>query len=280
MKGTVPGMNAFKFNFKLRRLDKIAPFAQEIYRSLHWFGLTDGLFWIDIGEQTIYEYSPAANDFFGSCEKYNEYNIARFMEDFFHTFRYVGESIPEELYNRLDTFGAKAEQWRKRYDMQEDDIFELFFEDEYSMLSKWWLDRGFDSAYLIGGPDINCFRCGDKIKIMWESKFLTGSGESIWTAPKGCYEMPYEDFISSITDFFHSFFEAMEQQIDWAVKREWGSIEIDEKALREENEKRKSDLLKKLTLLRYTDEYTNWDKIMKLYEKMEHELADNPVTGV
>lgn len=273
-------MNALKFNFKLRKLDKITPFSNEIYRSLHWFGLTDGLLWIDIGGQTIYEYSAAANDFFGSCDKYNEYNIARFMEDFFHTFRYVGESIPEELYNELDTFTGKAEQWRKHYDMQEDDIFEQFFDEEYSMLSKWWFDRGFDSEYMIGGPDINCFRCGDKIKIIWESKFLTGSGESIWAASKGSYEMPYEEFILSVTDFVHSFFEAMEKQIDCAAKMEWGGIEIDKKRLMEENEKKKADFLKEIDFLRNNDEYTNWDKVTMLYEKMEHELADNHGTGV
>lgn len=267
-------MNALKFNFKLTDLDNIMPFAQDVHRSLHWFGLTDGLFWIDIGGQTIYEYSAAAHDFFGNCDKYNEYNIARFMEDFFHTFRYVGESIPKELYDGLDTFGEKAEQWRKRYDMQEDDVFEQFFQEEYSVLSKWWFDRGFDSGYLVGGPDINCFRCGDKIKIVWESKFLTGGGESIWTASRGSYEMPYEEFILSVTDFYHSFFEAMEQRIGSAVKREWGSIEIDGKELLEENGKRKSGFLKEIDQLRDNDEYTNWDKIMMVYEKMERELAD------
>lgn len=280
MEGTVPEMNTLKFNFQLRKLDRITPFAQEVYRSLHWFGLTDGLFWIRVGDQTIYEYSAAANDFFGSCDKYNEYNIARFMEDFFHTFRYVGESIPEELYSEIDSFAGKVEQWRKRYDMQEDDIFELFFEEEYSALSKWWYDRGFDSEYLIGGPAINCFRCGDKLKILWESTFLTGSGESIWTAPKGSLEMPYEEFILSVTEFFESFFEAMENQIDYAVKKEWGSIEIDKRRLMEENEKRKSDFLKKIDLLKNNDEYTNWDKVLTVYEKMKRELADSHVTGV
>lgn len=263
-----------KINFKLKKLDKIEPFGQESHRSLHWFGLTDGLLWIEVGTQTIYEYSEEANDFFGSCGRYNEYQIARFLEDFTHIFRYVGESVPEKLYQNIDRFGERSEQWRISHEEEEDALFDLFFDEEYCTLCEWWWNRGFDSGHLIGGPEIYCFRCGEKIKILWESTFQTGSGKSIWTAPKGCFEMPYEEFISSVTFFLHSFFDAMDEQVENAVKRDWGSIELDKQRLLEENEKRKSDFLGAIDLLKNTDEYTDWDKVMALYEKMEHELAD------
>ena len=77
-------MNRFKINFQLQELDKVMPFGER----LHWFALTDGLLWIDAGTQTIYEYSEAAQAYFGSDIKYNDYQIARFLEDFFGIFRY------------------------------------------------------------------------------------------------------------------------------------------------------------------------------------------------
>ncbi len=53
-------MNGLKINFRLQELEKVMPFGKEPHLSLHWFGLTDGLLWIDVGTQTIYEYSEAA----------------------------------------------------------------------------------------------------------------------------------------------------------------------------------------------------------------------------
>lgn len=271
-------MSDLKFNFRLKKLDKIEPFGQDVHNRLHWFGLTDGLLWIEAGSQTIYEYSEEADAFFGSCSRYNEYYIARFLEDFFHTFRYVGESIPEKLYCELDRLEERVERWRADYEEEEDAVFDSFFDEEYCEFCEWQWNRGFDSGHLIGGPEICCFRCGDKIKIMWKSTFLTGSGESIWTAPKGCFEMPFDAFVLSVTDFLNSFLEAMDQQVEEAVKRDWGSIELDKQRLLEENEERKSDLLKQVALLKDTDEYTDWDKIMALYEKMKQEV-DPPQAG-
>ncbi len=264
-------MSKLKFHFQLKELDKVEPFGEDAHRSLHWFGLTDGLLWIEAGTQTIYEYSAEANAFFGNCTRYYEYYLARFLEDFSHIFRYVGESIPEKLYHNLDKFEKRSEQWRSLHEEEEDDIFDLFFDEEYCAVCEWWWNRGFDSGHLIGGPDINFFRCGEKIKILWESTFQTGSGESIWTAPKGSFEMSYEDFTSSVAEFFDSFFEAMDKQVENAVEMEWGSIELDKQRLIEENEARKSIFAREIGLLKNSDEHTNWDKIMAIYEKMELE---------
>ena len=45
--------NTLKINFQLQELDKVMPWGT----NMHWFGLTDGLLWINVGEQTIYEYN-------------------------------------------------------------------------------------------------------------------------------------------------------------------------------------------------------------------------------
>jgi hypothetical protein len=74
-------------NFKLKELDKMAPWGQEPELSLHWFGLTDGDLWLIFGNQTIYEYSKEAMDFWGSKPTpYNDYQLSRFIEDFTRLF--------------------------------------------------------------------------------------------------------------------------------------------------------------------------------------------------
>lgn len=235
-------------------------------------GLTDGLLWIDVGTQTIYEYNDVAQNQFGCSVKYNDYQISRFLEDFSWTFRYVGESIPEELYNILDAFDSKADRWKECHEDEEDEVFDKFYYDEYWELYKWRADRTFDSGHLVGGPFIGCFRCGEKIKILWESEYKLDNGESIWTAPKGSFEMPYNEFVLSVTEFLDSFFAAMDKQVENAIAKEWGNISLDKQRLAEENVERKLSFSKALSYLKNTCVSTDWDKIMKLYYKMEEEL--------
>uniref|UniRef100_UPI0040569C6B DUF5984 family protein n=1 Tax=Acetatifactor sp. TaxID=1872090 RepID=UPI0040569C6B len=267
-------MNSLKINFQLQELDKIVPWGQEPSLSLHWFGLTDGLLWIEVGEQTIYEYSEDAQNYFGNSIKYNDYQISRFLEDFSYTFRYVGESIPEKLYNSLDEFESKTEKWKECHIDEEDEVFDQFYFNEYYELCAWRANRLFDSGHLVGGPLIGCFRCGDKIKILWESTYKLDNGNSIWTAPKGYFEMSYEEFVLSVTEFLESFFIAMDKQVKRAVVKEWGSVVLDKKRLVKENEERKMGLLQNLSFLREPCEHTDWDKVMMLYSKMEDDIAE------
>lgn len=265
-------MNSLKINFQLQELDKVMPWGEEPHLSLHWFGLTDGLLWIDIGTQTIYEYSEEGQKYFGNSIKYNDYQISRFLEDFSRTFRYVGESIPIELYNIIDEFDSKTERWKACYIDEEDEVFNQFYFEEYCELCEWRSDRTFDSGHLVGGPYIGCFRCGDKIKIIWESTFELDNGKSIWTAPKGSLEMSYDEFVLSVTNFFDMFFHAMDIQVENAVIKEWGNIAIDKQRLVKENDERKSGFLQDISFLRNTCENTNWDKVMMLYSKMQDEI--------
>ncbi len=265
-------MSRFKINFQLRELDEIVPWGQEPHLSLHWFGLTDGFLWLDAGAQTIYEYNGAAREYFGSSLHYNEYQISRFLEDFFGVFRFVGEAVPEELYDRLDRFDAKLEKWQERHWDEEDEVYEQFYYEEYCGLGQWRWDRTLDSGHLVGGPLIGFFRCGERLKILWESTFRLENGESIWTAPKGSFELSYDEFVSAATEFFHSFFVAMEQQVKAAAAKEWGSVSLDKQRLLEEQEERRAGFAKDLSFLTSPGGNTDWDNVRRLCSKMEKEL--------
>ena len=260
-------MNKLKINFQLQELDKIAPFGSEKALSLHWFGLTDALLWINAGRQTIYEYTEEAQNYFSHPIRYNDYYLARFLEDFWGTFRYVGESIPKELYNIINEFEVKVDDWKSHHLDCEDALFDQFYDNEYSKLIDWYCDRSFDSGHLIGGPNIGCFRCEDRIKIVWNSS------SNIWVSPKGIFEISYDTFILSVTEFINSFFVEMDNQVNNAVFKDWGDIFLDKKGLVSEHNKRKIDFYQKLSLLKNTQESSDWDQIMMIYAKMEKEMV-------
>lgn len=268
-------MGEFKINFRLRDLDKICPWGSEDDLRLHWFGLTDGQLWIDAGSQTIYEYSEAARKYFACPIQYNDYQIARFLEDFSYTFKHIGESIPECLYDEIGEFKTKTDAWKNSHIDDDDVVFDLFFENEYEPLIQWFYDRTFDSGHLVGGPLIGCFRSKDKIKFLWESIYKLEDGESIWTAPAGIAEMAYEEFVSSVTEFYESFFDAMYKQVENAVAKNWGSVLLDKERLVEENRERKSAFWGNIMLLSQPEENTDWNKIVELYDRMKADLLSD-----
>lgn len=265
-------MSKFKINFQLKEPDQALAFGDELNRVIHWFGLTDGLLWIDVNGQTIYEYNEEAEKYFGCDIHYNDYQIARFLEDFADTFWYIRESIPEELYTILDEFNHKAAEWNDLHLDDEDDAYIQFCEKEYSELITWYASRSFDSGHLVGGPCIGCFRCGENIKILWESTFEPENGSNIWTSPKGIFEMPYDEFILAVTEFFDSFFLAMDKQVEKAVAIDWEDISLDKERLVKENEERKAGFYDSLSCLKKSYENTDWNKVEEIYEKMEREL--------
>lgn len=266
-------MNNFKINFNLQELDKVMPFGEEANYSISWFGLTDGLLWIEVGTHTIYEYNQVAQDYFGNGPQYNDYYISRFLEDFSETFRYVGESIPEILYQNLETFDNKMSEWQELNEDKDDDLYDEFYFNEYCALGDWYWNRSFDSMHLIGGPYISCCRCGDKLKIIWESSYELDDGNSIWTSPKGCVEVTYEEFINAVGEFFKAFFVEMDKQVNNAIEKDWKSIILDKERLALENKKRKEGFLQQVSLLRNTREKSGWDEITELYLKMDTEIT-------
>lgn len=269
----------FKINFQLQDIDKIIPFgAKQDYLS--WFGLTDSLLWIEVGDQTIYEYTKEAQNYFGrSTPPYDDYQLSRFLEDFFETFQSVCESIPESFYRALDHAGKyqeMAEKWldvRVGADDVTDEEYWDFVESEYDGLMRWYLNRTLDSGHLVGGPLIGCFRCGDLLRIQWDGDYRLESGNSIWTAPKGSYEMPYELFVSEVRRFLDSFFKAMDMQVERATAKAWGDVKLDKALLWEEHERRRREFYLQLSYLETAPENEDWERIKGLVVKMKQEIA-------
>jgi hypothetical protein len=263
-------------NFKLRELGKIAPWGQEPELSLHWFGLTDGDLWLTFGNQTIYEYSKEAMDFWGNKPTpYKDYQLSRFIEDFTRLFDKIRESIPEEFYSLtkdLKRFQSDAKKWLDVYDTDEGNYSDFYFE-EYDKLISWTYQRAFDSGHLIGGPHLSFFRRNDKLRIVWDTEHVLENGISLWTAKDGSFEMNYSDFIYKIKVFGDFFFAEMGKQVEFAVAKDWEKVKIDKQRLIEEHQERKDNFYSSLALLEQDPvEKTDWSEIKQLLKRMTNEI--------
>jgi hypothetical protein len=263
-------------NFRLKPLDEIHPVGQEPDKYLSWFWLTDGELWLNFGKHTIYEYTnEALAHFEGKTTRYNDYYLVRFLMDFSIKFEYIAESVPYDLYlltADLEKFLNDAQTWLAKYDTDEDEHSEFYFE-EYEKLIRWVYNRLFDSAHLVGGPYLSFFRYQDKIRVVWETERSLDDGTPIWTAKDGSFEMAYEEFLEGVKQFGEEFFKAMDKQVEQAIARDWQNVRIDKLELAEEHKKRKLDFDMDFSLLvSGSTEKTNWEEIRQLYNRMMNEI--------
>lgn len=266
-------MDRFKINFRLKELDEVLLWGEEPHQNIHWFGLTDGLLWIDAGKHTIYEYSEEDQKYFGEYHPYNDYQLSRFLEDFSNLFRYVGESVPSELYDAVKnfTFKDQADAWVETYFEQSNEAFDHFLETDYIGV-EWFNNRIMDSAHLIGGPYIGFFRCEDKMKIIWASDHKIDNGCYMWKSPSGAIEISYKMFVDEVIRFFHAFYSAMDRQVENAVNKDWGNVSLDKIRLVNENAERKESFNQMIGFLSKTPSNTDWDSARRAYKKMLSEM--------
>ena len=296
---------SFKINFELQNIDKIIPFGEN-RDSMHWFALTDGLLWINVGKDIIYEYSDAAIEYWKEARRYNDYYLARFCEDISQTFNYIYESIPKYLYDNIEDFeemiNCWEDQWENDHPDPSDAIYSEFegniprllkklqdsqpdisdadydaaydiFLDAHTKIKTWYNDRIFDSGHLVGGPYIGFFRYADKIKILWDGRGKLENGANIWTSPYGCYEMNYSDFISEVRHFFDDFLMKMDIQVEEALNKEWGNVFLDKPGLKEEHIRRRKFFNDHVSLLLQEDkESTEWESVKQIYNEIKHDI--------
>lgn len=260
----------FQIHFQLKELENIIPWGDD-QKSLHWFGLTDGLLWITAGNQTIFEYSQEARDFWNCPEhQYNDYQLARFLQDFSEIFPFICESVPQSLYQNIENFMSFTDNWKSVHIDDPDDLFELWYDHEFHPLVEWFYQQNaFDSLHLTGGYTIGCFRFQDKIKFWWDNQGrLLDNHLPIWTSQKGSYEMPYTDFVEEVQRFYHAFFAQMDKQVDFAVQKDWKDIHLDKQKLQKSHQLNKVSFQQKIDALSHPPAYPrDWQYILSLWQK-------------
>ena len=262
----------FRIHYTLKKPERIVPWGEEV-KYLHWFGLTDGLLWIRAGDSVIYEYKEPHSDLFGEPVNYVDYPLSRFIEDFLELAPVISESVPESLYNVIENLAEDFRALKARYMDKSDDEFDTFYDEFYWPMSEWFYSRVLSSGHLKCGPSIGLVRCGDKLKMIWDSDPLE-DGSELWKDPRGAFELDYPSFVSEVSRFLNNFTTDMDHQVSEVVRNGIPGVYVDADALVRENAQRKETfehLLKSL----YSEDTpgTDWNKILDLYALMRRELG-------
>ena len=92
-------------NFTLLPISDVQPWGRADAPTLHWFGLTDGEYWIEVGDEKLFQYSESARA--AGAGQYCEYQVVRLYEDLIDMLPHILESVPGSLtpYVAGDTAG-------------------------------------------------------------------------------------------------------------------------------------------------------------------------------
>ncbi len=217
------------FNFALRPVDEIEPWGTSPDLSLSWFGLTDGIYWIDAGGEPLFRYSDELvegwpiDSFVGP---YVDYQVIRLYEDLID----ILPAILCSLSHRLSVLIQKSTDkqscidsyfsWEGRLSKNDDRLWDLA-----DSASSWLCERSLTTLHLLAGPRIKIWRESNWITIAWNNSDLTINGIRAWKSLEGSYRLSVDEFVSEITSFHDRLMSEMRHRVDF-IRAGWNRPEI------------------------------------------------------
>jgi hypothetical protein len=279
------------FHFELFPMEKIEPWTDSggEEKSLHWYALTLGCYWIDTGVGELFRYSPEIMTYWAQTYPeawvypYVNYQVSRLWEDLLDILPTVLESVPIDSADYLPP-GGKWNSWSD-WEHWSDHAFEWAdsHEDEAgwdAMLgwdisgkaTHWWSSRGLDSGYLTKPPRINFWREGDQICIRWDNRNQKREGIPVWASASGYMTLPIEAFIAEVQSFNDRLITQMAERVD-AIQHHWSrpDISIDLKGLVKAQQYRATLLS---DILAQPAQQTDWEPVRAALAEMERYLAE------
>ncbi len=269
------------FHFQLTPVADIGPWttpSRGNEKHLHWFGLTNGCYWLDVGGTELLRYSQPLLDHWAReypkarPSLYVNYYVVRLWEDILGMLPAVLEPVPEDLAAYIRPGGAWEswaawEQWSDRayiwMDAVEDDSWEFF-----GNATAWWGERRLDTGYLSVGSSIWFWRDGDSIHIRWDNTTLQLKGLPVWAEALGESELSATEFVAEVRSFDARLIQAMAERVD-AVCHDWPhpNVRLDWNDLRKEHRRRSTFCEECLV---QPPLQTNWNEVRQALAEVEH----------
>lgn len=278
------------FNFELFPIDDVAPWttpSEGNAKSLGWFGLTQGWYWIDTGAGELFHYSdalvkhwsPDYPDVIG--RPYTDYYVVRLWEDILQMLPAILEPLPNDIAAYIRPSGlwgswAAWQAWSERgHDWMDTPEGQANWE-LFSEVSEWWWARKLDTAYLKESPGIWLWCEDDQVHIHWDNTDEFIDGLPAWSTKMGKASISVPDFLAEVQSFHQRLMQAMAERVD-ELRHNWSrpDVRLDWPQLREEHRLRTSQLSKALTR---PPEPTDWDTLRTQLAAMERHLADDKST--
>lgn len=248
------------FNFELLPIEEIEPWGKAENPNLHWFGLSDGRYWLTIDGHDLFRYQQDAPD----VAEYVEYQVVRLWEDVLEILPAVLDPIPPDLQALVETPERErawlnaADSW---LDRQPDDP-EMDGWDIYHRATGWWANRQLGTTYLTNAPTLHIWRAGDRIFIRWNG--ARDSAKPVvawrWAVEHAEGSLSLDEFERELVRLDTAFIGAMAQRVTAIVAAPPAGIAIDLDALRQEQRDRSQEMAR---VRRLKSSSPPWDEIRK-----------------
>jgi hypothetical protein len=224
-----------RFRFELRALGGVVPWGDEHHPVLHWFALTQGWYWIEVGGQELLRYSEPTlrrwrAESGGEVSPYADYFVVRIWEDVLEILADVLEPVPPALVAFVSSDLSGHPLW------DEDDLT-----PEAEAAADWHGRRSMYMGPLVNAPQLRWWRtvdeAGDRITLSWTHE--PGHRIGFAAPPTGRLVLPTDDFLAAVTELDSALLAAMEQRV--AVLEASGApagVELDLVQLRREHRDR------------------------------------------
>jgi hypothetical protein len=248
---------ALRIHFGLRDLDQVALWGDpNAGLNLHWFGLTDGWYDVQVGEHHLFRLQ-------GDNEPGVDYQVVRLWEDLIDVAPAVLEPVPKALATRLAAGDAWAAWSERAFDTDDDELRETAL--------SWWWNRHLDSGHLRAAPYIGIWRYEDELHIRWRTRFRK-DGDPMWESPAGDALISARQFQDELTRFDHELIEAMQARVE-QVAAGWRrpEIRIDIEQLRREQAHRSARL--QTAMSTPVARKHTWDDVLAAVAELERRIG-------
>jgi hypothetical protein len=265
-------MNAsmIRFRFGLSPLGEVSPWGGN-QPSLHWFGLTEGRYWIQVGEHELLRYSRLDHP---DC--YIDYYLARLWEDVIVLTPDVLEPVPADLQPFITSQPTQwtHDPWALGVDGDEE-LDPTAPERPAVTAATWHGQRDLDFGYLRNPPRLRLWRTvrGDRdaITVDWRHD---DDGEIGFTAGSAVrVSIPTADYRQAVHTLDRDLMAAMRQRIEELDRRGGpAGVTVDVAELRRDHDNRARWRTRNLNRTPTTD----WDPVR---QGARHLLGDTEQTN-
>lgn len=255
------------FNFKLRPLKQIYPWGEPHDPNLHWFGLTDGHYWIQVGNNKLFEYSSIAQAH--EAPYYCDYQVVRLYEDVIELAPYALEPVPEELHRYIGLNESKPwnhywKKWCEAINPNDES------EETINLLDNagsWIGCRTLDSNYLTPSTNVVFWSDQEFVHIEWDNREKFFEGGLAWTAGVGRWQLPRMKFMDEVRSFHSRLMEQMAVRVSQVASGSLPArIRVDLESLYREQQYRSQSVERNLDL---PNPPTDWLAVIEAIRVLE-----------
>lgn len=214
------------FEFELSSVESIQPWGEEPNLSLSWFALTDGIFRVNVGDNTLFRYSKEITRHWEMKNQDANYQIAAFARDFLDCVAPAIDPIPDYLH-------PVAWNW----DLLREVLIQSKEHDASYEAFRWLEERSPWASYLTQCPEICFIRKENNIIIGWDNRDCIIDSLQVWESNFGTFVISVDDFLKECRSFADRLLDEMYNRISMIESGELkAQIYLDPEALLKQHE--------------------------------------------